>query len=300
MFNKRTSRRTSKSRERMLELRVNSPRILFCDAVKLSGRLFKFLMIALVVVAIGVVGRIGYQKFFIDNQDFALKEMSFETENGGEPRFLTRARVIEATAIEESGSIFAFDVDEIEAQLLALPEISSASVNRRLPGTLKIKVTERIPVAWLACPARGIEERNIGNGLLVDESGIAFPCATASLASYAANLPVVFAGELPEGAIVESQKINHEGLKYALEFAIKADISLSGSDLPDWVMVKDEITLEMRTVGGTRCTVSYFEQDSQIERLKNLSRHARDSGRQLATINLIPKRFVPVTYITQN
>ena len=279
---------------------MNSPRILFCDAIKLSGRLFKLLMVAAVVIAIGVVSRIGYQKFFIENQDFALKEMSFETESGGEPRFLTRARIIETTAIEASGSIFAFDVDEVEAQLLALPEISSATVNRRLPGTLKIKITERVPVAWLACPSRGIEERNISNGLLVDQSGIAFPCATEPLANFAVNLPVVFAGKLPDGAIVEGQKINHEGLRYALEFAIKADLSLSGSDLPDWVMVKDEITLEMRTVGGTRCTISYFDPDAQIERLKNLSMHARDSGRQLATINLIPKRFVPVTYLMQN
>lgn len=284
----------------MLELRVNSPRILLCDAVKLSGRLIKLLIVAAIVIAIGVAGRIGYQNLFIENQDFALKEMSLETGSGSEPRFLTRARIVEMTSIEESGSIFAFDVDEVEGQLLALPEIASARVDRRLPGTLKIKITERIPVAWLACPSRGIEERNISNGLLVDKFGIAFPCATARLANYAANLPVVFAGDLPDGAIVEGQKINHEGLKSALEFAIKADTILDGSDLPDWVMVKDEITLEMRTVGGTHCIVSYFEPDSQLVRLKNLSMYARDSGRQLATINLIPKRYVPVTYLTSN
>lgn len=284
----------------MLELRVNSPRILFFDAVKLIGKLFKITIIAAIVITFGVFSRIGYQKIFIENDDFALKEIPLTNEKGKAPMFLSSDRIFRSTAIQANGSIFAFDVDEVEDELVALPEIASALVTRRLPGTLKIEVTERIPIAWVACPGLGIQERNISNGLLVDTNGIAFPCSTEAIANYAENLPVVFAAKLPEGAITEGEKINHEGLEYALELAQRADIVLSGTDLPDWVMVKDEVTLEMMTVGGTLCTFSCFEPKPQLDRYRKLSEYARESGRKLATINLIPKRYVPVTYLTQN
>lgn len=284
----------------MLELRVSSPRIFVCDAIKMTARLFRFSVFALILVAFGVLLRVGYQKVFIENEDFALQEMPIMTIAGNEPVFLSKARVLQATGIDPEASIFAFDVDEVEDMLAALPEVASVHVTRRLPGTLKIEVAERFPVAWLACPSLGIEERNPQTGLLVDSDGMAFPCETQILADYAANLPVVFSERLPEGAIVSGQKIDHEGLSYALEMAQNADALLDEGDLPDWVMVRDELTLAMQTVGGTRCILSYFDQHDQLARLAKLSRHARGSGRQIATINLIPKRYVPVTYLTSN
>lgn len=300
MFNKRTSRRTAKSRERMLELRVSSPRILFCEAIKMTGKLLRFSVVALIVVVLGVLLRIGYQKVFIENADFALQEIQLTLFDEGGPIFVDHTRIIQATGIDPKASIFAFDVDELEEMLASLPEVSRAEVTRRLPGTLKIEITERIPVAWLACPELGIGERDPQTGLLVDAGGVAFLCDTQALADYAVNLPVVFSERLPQGAIVTGQKINHEGLSYALEMAQNADALLVGDDVPDWVMVKDELTLEMQTVGGARCTLSYFDQHDQLTRFDKLSRHARDSGRRLATINLIPKRYVPVTYFTSN
>ena len=284
----------------MLELRVSSPRILLCDAIKMTARLFRFAVYAAILIALGVVARIGYQKVFIENEDFALREMPIVTSGGNEPTFVSRERVLQATGIDPNASIFAFDIDEVEEVLVGLPEVSFAEVSRRLPGTLKVEITERFPVAWLACPALGIEERNPQTGLLVDSEGFAFPCDTQVLADYAVNLPVVFAEHLPQSAIVSGQKINHEGLSYALEMAQNADALLSGEDVPDWVMVRDELTLEMQTVGGTRCILSYFDQHDQLTRLAKLSGHAQSSGRRLATINLIPKRYVPVTYLTSN
>ncbi|MGC6427364.1 MAG: cell division protein FtsQ/DivIB [Akkermansiaceae bacterium] len=284
----------------MLELRVSSPRILFCDAIKFTGKLLRFSVLAVVVVILGVLMRIGYQKVFIENEDFVLQEMLISSVDDKALNFVNQTRVIQATGINPEASIFAFDVDEVEASLSELPEVSYASVSRRLPGTLKIEIRERVPVAWLACPSLGIGERDPQSGLLASADGEAFLCDTQALADYAAHLPVVFAERLPEEAIAPGRKINHEGLTYALEMAQNADALLDGSDLPDWVMVRDELTLEMQTVGGTRCTLSYFDQQDQLARFRKISRSAQASGRRLATINLIPKRYVPVTYLISN
>ncbi len=284
----------------MLELRVNSPRILLCDAVKLSGRLLKLGIFAAIVAAFGFILHLGYQKIFIENQEFALREIPVTTPKGHEPQFMTIGRIIETTGIDTEASIFAFDIDDVEESLANLPELSGASVTRRLPDILKVEITERVPVAWLACPSLGVEERSVEKGLLVDASGFAFRCATQPLADFAAELPVVFAAELPAGAIVSGEKIDHEGLSFALELAQNADAHLSGDDLPSWVMVKDEITLEMMTIGGVLSTFSYFDQKHQLVKFKKLTDHARQRGRELATINLIPNRYVPVTYRGSN
>lgn len=296
MFSKHTSRRTSKSRDRMLELRVRSPRIFLFDAVKLTARLFRFSVFGAIVVALGFGIYLGYQKMFIENEEFALKRIDLTNEVGEEPQFMTNQRILEMTGIDPGASIFTFNVDEVATAIANLPETSSAQVTRRLPDILKIQLGERIPVAWLACPSLGIEERSIGKGLLVDASGVAFPCITKPLAEFAAELPVVFAEELPAGAIVAGEKIDHEGLSYALELAQNADAALEGDDLPSWVMVRDEITLEVMTIGGTRATFSYFEQEHQLSKFSKSVGHARESGRELATINLIPNRYLPVTY----
>jgi len=280
----------------MLELRVNSPRILLFDAVKVSGKLLKLGILAAIVMGIGFVGHLGYQKMFIDNQEFALREIPVTTAEGEEPQFMTISRILETTGIDPRASIFAFDIDEVEESLGQLPELSGATVTRRLPDILKVQISERIPVAWLACPSLGIEERSVEKGLLVDSSGFAFRCTTKPLADFAAELPVVFASVLPAGAIVSGEKIDHEGLSHALELAQNADALLKGDDLPSWVMVKDGIMLEMMTIGGTRSTFSYFDQEHQLAKFRKSMAHARSSGRELATINLIPDRYVPVTY----
>jgi hypothetical protein len=89
MFSKHTSRRTSKSRDRMLELRVRSPRIFLFDAVKLTARLFKFSVFGAIVVALGFGIYLGYQKMFIENEEFALKRIDLTNEVGEEPQFMT-------------------------------------------------------------------------------------------------------------------------------------------------------------------------------------------------------------------
>ena len=60
--------------------------------------------------------------------------------------------------------------------------------------------------------------------------------------------------------------------------------------------MKDEITLEMMTLGKTIVTFSFYEQEHQLQKLTKIIGHARAKGRELKSVNLIPDRFVPVMY----
>ena len=82
MLSRRTSSRTRKSRERMLRLRVNSPRIVFLDCLKVCSRLMKLGIAILVMVGVGIGLGYGWQKVFVENEEFEIADVKILTMEG--------------------------------------------------------------------------------------------------------------------------------------------------------------------------------------------------------------------------
>jgi cell division protein FtsQ len=62
-----------------------------------------------------------------------------------------RAEQVQTAArIEKGAPLLLLDTASAKTRIEALPWVASASVDRELPGTLAIRVTERAPVAWVA------------------------------------------------------------------------------------------------------------------------------------------------------
>lgn len=280
----------------MLSLKVSSPRIVFFDFVKMGGKILKYGVILGAMVGVGAALNFGWQKLFVENEEFTISEMPMKTFEGEEPRFLTHGRMLEKTGLDPQATIFSLDTDALSASLEELPELIRAKVSRRLPGTLKIEIQERQPVAWVACRSLGIRERDRNLGLLIDENGVPFKCASDALWEFAQNLPVLLTGQAEADQIVEGDPITHPGLKYAFELVQMASDSLVGIERPAWVVVKDEITLEMKTLGGIHATLSYYDLKRQLTDFSKLVSHAQAHGKELDQVNLIPRRFVPVHY----
>lgn len=296
MFSRRTSSRTRKSRDRMLHLKVSSPRIVFFDSLKFVARFCKLGIALAVMVGVGIGFGSGWQKLFVENEEFVINDVPLTLKAGGAPRFLTHARLKEKTALDLEKTIFAIDTDELRAAIEALPEVKSARVSRRLPDQLKVTIEEREPVAWLACRSLGIPERDRDKGLLVDRDGVPFRCASEKLWEFGKELPVVLLPRAENAEIEEGRALEHNGLRHALKLVMLASEKLDLSERPSWVVVKDEIMLEMKTRGGTLATLSYYDQERQVENLAKLTAFARGKGRELAQVNLIPERYVPVHY----
>jgi cell division septal protein FtsQ len=280
----------------MLHLQVSSPRIVFFDCVKFLARFLKLGVVLLVMVGVGFALGFGWQKLFVENEEFVIDYLPIQLKGGGEARFLTASRVQKMTGLDLKKTIFAVDAEELQERIEALPEIKAATVRRRLPGTLKIEVVEREPVAWVACRSLAIEERNRESGFLLDREGVPFRCDSEKLWSHAEQLPVVMVPRAPEGTVEEGRALEHQGLQRALALVMLAKEKLEITERPAWVIVKDEIFLEMKTRAGTLVTLSYYDQERQIENFIKLTSHARRKGKELAQVNLIPRRFIPVHY----
>jgi len=250
----------------------------------------------IVMLCVGFGLSYGWQKLFVENDEFLVQNVSLQTMEGEDTAFLNHARLVAQTKLDPAATIFSIDTDELQDLLLALPEITEAKISRRLPGVLKVEVKERRPLAWVACRSLGIQERDRDSGLLVDVDGVVFPCASEALWDYADRLPVIMVPSADPSEIIEGEALTHQGLNYALDLVKRAEESLSGQDALAWVVVKDEIMLEMKTLSGVKATMSYYEQDRQVKNFVRLIAHAEDQGKSLAEVNLIPRRFVPVHY----
>ena len=80
--------------------------------------------------------------------------------------FLTPDQVEQAAAVPMRRPLARVDLDEVRARVQGLAPVDRAIVSRSWPGTIKVEVVERTPVA--AVPV------NRGQWTLIDRSGVAF------------------------------------------------------------------------------------------------------------------------------
>lgn len=295
---KKTTRSRRPDRDRKLMTQVNSPRIFYFNFLRTCGGILKISLVIALFGGLFFGARLTFHHLFVDNEEFALREVPLlKLGTKDLPRFMNHKRIVNTTGIDLSASIFAVDISKMEETLRELPEISAARVTRRLPGTLKIEVEERVPVAWIECESLNLEGRNFRTGLLVDENGIVFPCATSALWSFAERLPVIALSQTPKsGKIATGEILNDRSFSYALDLVKKSRGMLTGVFSPDRVEIRDEITLEMVTMTGSQGIFSYFDQERQLRDFARLLQYAQETKRALGTANLIPTRNIPVTF----
>lgn len=139
-----------------------SPRIIPVRRISLAVGAILLILIPLFLWQAGYVSRAiddviqGFNDVLIE-AGLTLNDVAVEG------RFLTPpADILDAVGIPKGGFIFSVNVETIQHNLEKLPAIRSAVVERRLPGTVAIRLLERTPIAlW---------QKN-GRLQLVDERG---------------------------------------------------------------------------------------------------------------------------------
>ncbi len=291
MARRKTSRVKHPSSERRLHLKVSSPRIVCFNClrhVKCSCRLL------LAVVLLGGVlwgVRAGMQEFFIENDEFRLRHVDLES--NGE---MTAEHFGQMTGLDPDSSIFALKLRELKGQLLERPGIEMAELSRRLPGTLRVRVEERKPIAWLECRPLGIVGRNPVAGILLDKNGVCFPCEPW-WEEKSRLLPILLVSQVEEGDITIGKEIRHHQARRALELIRISEEKLSGESwsLPV-VAAGNDYSLEAVTNTGVLVTFGMYEHKVQLENLITLLRATGREGESMAIVNLIPKRNIPVVF----
>jgi hypothetical protein len=290
MSKKKSSKPRRRKHTSILQVRVVSPRIVWFEFLKYAGKLTKLACILAVVTGIGWGIWQGIQHAFYQNPDFRLQVIDLNPNS-----VMDEAGLVEAAGIDLTSSLFEIDVDQLTDQLNHLPEISSARVERHLPGTLVVRVIPRTPQAWITCPKSGISETRKAGAMLVDHDGVAYRCPARQL-DKALDLPMVRLPASEEHPIVSGKPVGHPELKHC--FQLLKSAGESDPDSIQWIESVTQInewSLLLVTRDGTEATFGIGGHEQQIQRLRAAMDHASSKGYAIGTINLIPKRNIPIT-----
>ncbi|MGJ8672328.1 cell division protein FtsQ/DivIB [Rubritalea sp.] len=284
---KTNTRYTRAKQDRILHLQVSSPRIVMFQSLRAMRGVFK---LALILTLLGVGGVYSYnyiQNHFLTSPEFSLRHLELKT-NG----YLNESEVAKIAQIDPSGTVFSFDIDEAEERLIARPEIVTAAIERRLPDTVKVTLTERVPVAWVACPKLAMSGRNPLSGILMDAEGVIFKCQ-GNLWEVARNLPVI---EIQDAVKEEFQlglQMTHKEAERALSLVNLINDKVQGEWDVKRVAVVNFYSLQVTSNDDVEATFGMYDHERQLSDLVAARRHSADTGRELSWINLLPKHNIP-------
>ena len=289
-------RKTTKTRRRkqpsVLEVRVMSPRIAWHGFTKMMGG---FLRLALLLAVLGGIGWgiwRGIQHTFHHNPDFRLQVIDLNTNP-----VIDEAGLIEIAGIDLTveTSLFEVDVSDTRQRLEALPAVVEAKVERHLPGTLVVRITSRIPQAWVTYTGSDLSQVRQADGLLIDGHGHVYPCPERQLEK-ALKLPIILLQDQEDHPLVSNQVLEHPELSRCLKLlSASRDADPQSPQWIESIRQSNDWSLRLVTREGTSATFGLRDHPAQIEKLRAALDHAAQKGYAIDTINLIPRFNVPIT-----
>jgi len=229
------------------------------------------------------------EKFFFKNPDYNLTQI--QTELNG---VMKREEAIAVTELHEGQNVFSVKLDVAQRNLLKIPEIASATVERELPSTIRIEVKARTPVAWISS-SDGPESDpgNFENCHLVDANGFVYK--PWQVRAEQTMLPVIYGIETDDMSTGNS--LSHDDLRAALTLLAtnqrrpESQLIIRSLDLRKGYCIDVINDRNSHLIFGTT------DFDEQLDRLQKLLNYSTENTREIETVNLIPKRNTPVRFL---
>ena len=237
-------------------------------------------------VYIGV--REGARKFFFENPSYRLSQIEVQTDGT-----LQREQILKTTGLREGENIFRVNLARVQDALQQLPQVDEVQITRKLPSEIDIRITERKPVAWITGEKQITDPFAAEGAFLVDGRGV--------LMKEKKLLPEYLGLPLITGCTSEAL----EAGKVVGSFEAKAALELLRLSTRSFMQMRFQIReidvskgycLLVTDKNHTQVTFGFDNIDGQLERLEQFLVYSDDSKRELATVNLIVQRNIPVTF----
>src|ERR1700704_5203413 len=286
--NQRVSNTRQRRQQHLLDVRVRSHKATQHRNRRILVALSKIVLVLALVLGIFLGVRFGAKRFFFENPDYRLSQIEILTDGT-----LQRDQVLKAAELREGGNIFGVDLGQVRDRLQQLPQVDEVQVIRKLPGEIDVRITERKPIAWIT------SDKQISNpfasevGFRVDARGVLMK--EKKLLPEYLGLPLITgctSESLEPGKIVESFEA-----KAALELLRQSTASFMQTRFQvREIDVSKGYCLVVSDKNHTRVTFGFDNLDTQLQRLEQFLVYADDSKRELATVNLLVQRNIPVTF----
>ncbi len=249
------------------------------------SRLVKVTLLAALAGGLYYGATQGWRKFFWANPDYALREIHFTTDGS-----LTREQACVTAKLKPGENIFSYDVTALRDALKKLPQVENAEVTRYLPNRIEVSVRERRPTAWLASGTDAQSAHDAPTHLL-DARGMVFQ--PKHIPHEFKTLPTI--GGVQTEDLEPGKPIRKAEVVAALELLRRT--RETGSFKVMSIDVSKAYCLVAMDQKRAQLTFGLDDIPEQLDRLSAVRGEATLIGQEIQTVNLIPKRNIPVTFM---
>jgi len=227
-------------------------------------------------------------RFFFENPDYRVSMIDIQTDGT-----LARDQVLRTAAIREGENIFRINLSDVHDRLQQLPQVDEVQLVRRLPAEIDIKLVERKPIAWITSEKDMADPFSTGGAFLVDARGVLMK--EKKLLPEHLGLPLISgckSESLEAGKVVESYEARAalELLRMSTRSFMQTRFQIREIDL------SKGYCLSVTDKNHIRVAFDFDNLEQQVQRLEQLVAYAEDSKQELATVNLLVQRNIPVTF----
>jgi len=225
-------------------------------------------------------------KFFLQNPEYNLRVVDADLDD-----LMSHDEAMHLAGLTLGKNIFRIDLGAAESAFRKIDQIDTVSIQRDWPDRIVIKITKRIPIAWLARAGAG--DISPAADLLLDTAGRTMKPYRVEPDYW--RLPIIYATDpslIQKGDILATADLQ-AALDLLAERARQTDSLLQINSI--------DITkgYAMDVVDANHAHFTFTPQDPapQLKRLQKLLVSCRDTGRKIESVNLIPKKYTPVRFL---
>jgi cell division septal protein FtsQ len=282
-------------RDYTLKVKMRANEVLATRVSKVARGLAVFTAMALIFFFGWRGGEWALDEFVYSNEAFALERMDIQTD-GIIPLDLLKRW----SGVKPGDNLLALDLGRVKRDLELVPLIEFASVERILPHDLKVRVTEREPVAQIFVIPNSASSASQAPVLFqLDASGYAMiPLANSIAGSregsdWLPTLTGLKSSELLPGRKVESKEVQ---AALALITRFEKSPMFGLADIRSIDVSVPQI-LQARTGQGGEVTLNMGNLDNQLRRWRLIHDLGHRTNKTIASLDLAVSNYVPVQWL---
>ena len=233
---------------------------------------------------------------FYQNDRFNVRQIDIHTDG-----VVKTERIRSWARVQEGENLFSLDLHRVKRDLEMVPIIEKVAVDRALPGTLRLRVTERKPLARVIIYKQyqeGELKRMVywidGNGVLISLNDV----DDTDLKASGKWLPLITG--LNQADLMTGRPVISHQLKSSLSLIDRFDLSpMAGLAHLRQIDVSRRETLQVMTWQGGRITLALNGLDRQLRRWRQIYDLGRDHQRSISSADLSIKNNLPVQWRRQ-
>jgi cell division septal protein FtsQ len=242
-------------------------------------------------------GRWALDELVFKNEAFAIRIIEAKSDGSFSPEQLRKW-----SRVKLGDNLLALDLSQVKRELQMVPLIRDAAVERVLPQTLRLRVTEREPFAQI----NALRARTGENGYEIvvhylDEDGYVMPplahwLPAGSPAPAPESLPILAGvnhADLHVGRTVESPSI-YAALRLMVAFERSP---MFGLDSLERIDVSSPDVLQVTTTRGSQVVLGVDQVEWQLRRWRRVYDEATASHKAIGTLDLSVTNNAPLRWL---